>query len=330
MTFTSALEEVPPRLGPVRGVREALERRRAKPRGRAYPAIRWSGAVFFLVVIVSLVVSLLMSSSQAFAHSGISFFWSGTWDPSRGTYGAGVFIVGTLVTTAVATILAVPIGVATAAYLSELSPRWIASPLSVAVDLIAAVPSIVVGLWGLLVLSPAFGHHVEPFLKSLPGGGWLFHGPALGADVLLAGVVLSVMILPTVVALSRTAMASVAREDREAGRALGGTRWQVVRKVVLPGARTGIEAAVTLAIGRALGETIAVAMVIGNRPAIPHSLLAPGSTLGSAIINFFAEANPGLNRSSVVALVVVLLGITALVNAGGQILLRSRRRFAAS
>ena len=330
MSHASLLEEIPPPLDPVRGVREALERRRRRPRGRAYPIIRWAAAGLFLVVIVSLVVSLLISSSQAFAHSGISFFWSGTWDPSRHDYGAGVFIVGTLVTTAVAILLAVPIGVGTAAFLAELSPRWIAAPLSVAVDLIAAVPSIVVGLWGLLVLSPAFGHHVEPFLKTVPGVEWFFHGPALGADVLLAGVVLSVMIVPTVVALSRTAMGAVAREDREAGRALGGTRWQVVRKVVLPGARTGIEAAVTLAIGRALGETIAVAMVIGNRPAIPHSLLAPGATLGSAIINFFAEANPGLDRSSVVALVVTLLAITALVNAGGQLLLRSRRRFAAT
>jgi phosphate transport system permease protein len=144
--------------------------------------------------------------------------------------------------------------------------------------------------------------------------------------MLLAGTVLAVMILPTIVALSRSALSSVAVEDREAARALGATRWQVVRTAVVPGARTGIEAAVTLAIGRALGETIAVAMVIGNNYALPHSLLAPGATLGSAIINNFAEATPGLDRSSIIGLVVVLLVITALVNIGGQLLLRSRSR----
>jgi phosphate transport system permease protein len=148
----------------------------------------------------------------------------------------------------------------------------------------------------------------------------------LGASVLLAGVVLAIMILPTVVALSRVAMSGVALADREAGLALAATRWQVARKVVIPGARRGIRASFTLAMGRALGEAIAVAMVIGNNTAIPHSLLSPGATLGSAIVNFFSEANPGtLEKSGVVALVVVLLAISVLVNAGGQFLLRARK-----
>ena len=144
--------------------------------------------------------------------------------------------------------------------------------------------------------------------------------------MLLAGVVLAVMILPTMVALSRTALQGVALTDREAARALGGTRWQVVRRAVVPGARTGIEAAVTLAMGRALGESIAVAMVIGNAYVIPHSLLSPGATLGSAIINSFGGVTSGLERSEVIALAVILLAMTALVNAGGQLLLRSRAR----
>jgi phosphate transport system permease protein len=275
---------------------------------------------------VALVVGLLTSSSQAFAHSGLSLLWTGTWDPTHTKFGAETFIVGTLITTAVALILAVPIGVATAAFLSELAPRWLATPLSVLIDLIAAVPSIVVGLWGLLVLTPAFAHHVEPFLKKIPGIEWFFHGAALGPSMLLAGVVLAVMILPTMVALTRTALNGVALTDREAARALGGTRWQVVRRAVVPGARTGIEAAITLAMGRALGESIAVAMVIGNQYVIPHSLLAPGATLGSAIINTFGGVTSGLERSEVIALVVILLVITALVNAGGQLLLRSRVR----
>src|SRR5579863_1069894 len=328
---TTLLEEVPPpRLTPVEGVKEGLQRRWARPGGRAYAVLRWTGSTIFAVIVIGLVVSLLASASQAFAHSGLSFLWSGTYSASKDIYPTGIFIVGTLITTAVAIVLAVPIGVGTAAFLAELAPRWLAAPLSVLVDLIAAVPSIVVGLWGLLVLSPLFARHVEPFLKKVPLLEWFFHGPAYGPSMLLAGTVLAVMILPTVVALSRTSLAGVATEDREAARALGGTRWQVVRTAVVPGARTGIEAAVTLAMGRALGETIAVAMVIGNTYALPHSLLSPGATLGSAIINNFAEASPGLDRSSVIGLVVVLLVITALVNVGGQVLLRRRQRTAAA
>jgi phosphate transport system permease protein len=326
---STLLEEVPPpRLTPVVGVKEGLRKRWERPGGRTYAVLRWTGASVFAVIVVALVVSLVAGASQAFAHSGLSFLWSGTYSATKDVYPTGIFIVGTLITTAVAIFLAVPIGVASAAFLSELSPQWLAGPLSVAIDLIAAVPSIVVGLWGLLVLSPVFAHHVEPFLKKVPGLEWFFHGPAYGPSMLLAGTVLAVMILPTIVALSRTALRGVANEDREAARALGATRWQVVRTAVVPGARTGIEAAVILAMGRALGETIAVAMVIGNNYALPHSLLAPGATLGSAVINNFGEASPGLDRSSIIGLVVVLVGITALVNVGGQLLLRRRRRAA--
>ena len=295
---TTLLEEIPPpNLTPVAGSRRACSDDGPGPGGRAYAALRWTGSTLFAVIVVGLVVSLVASASQAFAHSGVSFLWSGTYNATKDIYPTGIFIVGTLITTAVAIILAVPIGVATAAFLSELAPRWLSAPLSVLIDLIAAVPSIVVGLWGLLVLSPIFAHHVEPFFKRVPGLEWFFHGPAYGPSMLLAGTVLAVMILPTIVALSRTALSSVANEDREAARALGATRWQVVRTAVIPGARTGIEAAVILAMGRALGETIAVAMVIGNNNALPHSLLAPGATLGSAIVNNFGEANPGSTRA---------------------------------
>ena len=326
------LEEPPPErpLG-VAGVREAIEVHRAK-RGGGYSLLRWAGALLFAAVLLALVVTLVSGSSEAFRHSGLSFLWSGTWDDNRKLYGAGIFVVGTLVTTFVALALAVPVGVGSAAYLSEMAPRWLAQPLSVGIDLIAAVPSIVVGLWGLLVLTPVFAHHVEPFLAGLPLVGALFQGPPLGPSLLLASVVLAVMILPTVVVLSRTALNGVDVADREAARALGATHWQVVRRAVVPGARSGIEAAVTLAMGRALGESIAVAMVIGNRFALPHSvgtaLLSPGATLGSAVINTFGEASPGLQRSAVIAVVVELLAISVAVNAVGQILLRRRQRIA--
>jgi phosphate transport system permease protein len=306
-------------------VREILDRQRAKSSGRLYAAIRWGGAALFSAVFISLLVVLSHQAAGALGHMGLSILWRG-WNPAKGQYGAGVFILGTLLTTLVALVIAVPIGLGTATLLSELAPRWIAAPLTVLVEFLAAVPSIVVGLWGLIVLTPVFANHVEPFLKKVPVAGAIFHGPPLGASVLLAGVVLAIMVLPTIVALSRVAMTGVAIADREGGLALGATRWQVARKVVIPGARRGIRASVTLAMGRALGEAIAVAMVIGNNTAIPHSLLSPGATLGSAIVNSFSEANPGsLERSGVVALVVVLLAISVVVNAGGQFLLRARK-----
>jgi phosphate transport system permease protein len=188
--------------------------------------------------------------------------------------------------------------------------------VATAVDLLAATPSIVVGLWALLVLSPVFARDVEPFLRSVPILGRLFGGFAYGPSVVLASVVLAIMALPSVVTLSRTAIAGVPVPDREAAMAMGATRWQVIRTAVLPGARNGIAAALTLAVGRALGESIAVALVIGKRPAIPHSLLAPGATLGSAIVNQFAEATPGLGTSSVIALGALLLVLTVLVKFG--------------
>jgi phosphate transport system permease protein len=310
---------------PVRGVREALERRRARAHGHVYAVVRWAGAGIFAAVFVTLLVTLFDQASAALGHMGIAILWTG-WNPAKNQYGAGVFIVGTLLTTLVALVVAVPIGIGTAVLLSELAPRWIAAPFTLMVEFLAAVPSIVVGLWGLIVLTPLFATHVEPFLKKVPLLNVLFHGTAYGASVLLAGVVLAVMILPTIVALSRVAMSGVAVADREAGLALGATRWQVVSKAVVPGARRGIRASITLAMGRALGEAIAVALVIGNNTSLPHSLLSPGATLGSAIVNSFSEATPGsLEKSGVVALVVVLLAISVLVNAGGQLLLRARK-----
>ena len=224
-----------------------------------------------------------------------------------------------------ALVLAGPVGIGAAIALSELIPKKLAATASTVIELLAAVPSIVVGLWALLVLEPMFAKHVEPFLGRLPVVGDLFSGPAYGPSILLASVVLAVMTLPTLVSLSRTALRAVPVEDREAAMALGATRWQVIRKVVVPAARPGIGAAVTLAMGRALGEAIAVAMIIGNSPVLPHSLIAPGATLGSAIVNQFAEAQPGLGTSAVIALGAVLLVLTVAVNMGGQALRRAGR-----
>jgi phosphate transport system permease protein len=308
----------------VRGISDALDRGRARRGGGAYTGLRWAGASVFVALLLGLVVTVAAQSSQAFARSGIGFIWSGTWNPANNQFGAGILLVGTAITTLAAMAIVVPVGLGVAIFLSEQAPRWIAAPLSSAIDLLAAVPSIVVGLWGLLVLTPVFARHVEPFLRSFPVLGYLFHGEAYGPSIILASVVLAVMSLPSVVTLSRTALSGVSAADREAAIAMGATGWQVTRTAVIPAARSGIAAALTLAVGRALGESIAVAMVIGNVPAIPHSLLAPGATLGSAIVNQFAEATPGLGTSSIIALGAVLLLLTMLVNLGGQLLLRRR------
>ena len=284
-----------------------------------YAFLRWGSVIIFGAVLLALVITIASSSSQAFAHSGLKFLWTGTWDPSDGLYATGTLVVGTVVTTIVAMVLVVPIGLGISTYLSEFVPSWLAVPLTTAIEFLAAIPSIVVGLWP-FGASPVFGSTVEPFLERIPVLGWFFHGPAYGPSIVLASVVLAIMTLPTVVALSRSALSSVPVEDREAALALGATKWQVIHRSVLPGARSGIAAAVTLAIGRALGESIAVALVIGNRPAIPHSLLAPGATLGSTIVDQFAESTTGLESSAVIGLAAVLLILTVVVNIGGQML----------
>ena len=299
--------------------------RRGGRRGRAYrPAYMLGGAVF-AAVVVAVAVSVATGSAQAFARYGLGFVWSGTWSPDAGQYATGILVVGTVLTTGVGILIAAPVGLGAAVALAELVPRKVAAVASALIELLAAVPSIVVGLWALLVLSPLFARDVEPFLRSLPVLGALFSGPAYGPSILLAAVVLAIMVLPTLVSLTRSALRSVAVEDREAAMALGETRWQVVRQVVLPAARPGIGAAVTLAIGRALGGAIAVAMVIGNSPSLPLSLMGPGATLGSAIVNEFAEAEPGLGTSSVIALAAVLLALTVAVNVAGQLLRRAGR-----
>jgi phosphate transport system permease protein len=305
-------------------VSSLLAHGRQPPRGWIYASVRWGGVLVFTAVVVALVVSLVWQSAPAFRHSGFGFLFNGTWNPDAEQFGAGVFILDTLLTTGIGLLIAVPIGLATAVALSEFLPRRLGAPLATCIDLLAAVPSIVVGLWGLLILIPVFERDLEPFLQKIPILKHLFGGGDLGSGILLASVVLAVMMLPTMVALTRTALQGVSVADREAALALGGTHWQVVRRAVIPGARSGIQAAITLAMGRALGEAIAVALVIGGGVTLPHSLLANGTTLGSAVVSFFSEAT-GIQRSAVIALVVVLLAFTAVVNIGGQLLLRRRR-----
>ena len=296
-------------------------RRRAVPNG-AYRGLLIAAAGIFVALVVWYLVSIVVQARPAFSTLGVSWIFGKVWNPSHAKYGLLPFILGTVETTAIALVLAVPIGLGTAIALAHLVPDRVRPPFSTAVELLAAVPSVVYGLWGLIVLAPVFRSTVEPFLTSVLGWTGLFHGPDDGVGVLLAGVILFVMVLPTMVAISRDVLAVVPKDQIEGAQALGATRWQVLRKVVVPGARTGILGGFTLAMGRALGETVAVALVIGNSPFIAHSLKSPAATLASLIVNNFGEAT-GTELAALFGAALVLLVIGIAVNALARWLVQS-------
>jgi len=276
-----------------------------------YRALLAVAALVVAVLAVWFLVSIIIQAKPAFSTLGFSWIFEKVWDPTHGKYGLLPFILGTLEVTAIAVVLAVPIGLGAALALAYLVPRHTRSALSTTVELLAAIPSVVYGLWGLVVLAPVFRNYVEPFLTSVLGWTGLFDGPNQGVGLLLAGTILFVMILPTMVAISRDVLAVVPNEQVEGAMALGATRWQVLRKVVVPGARTGLLGAFTLATGRALGETVAVALVIGNSPYIAHSIKSPAATIPSLIVNNFGEST-GTELAVLFAagLVLLVIGIT--------------------
>ncbi len=273
-------------------------------------------------ILILLAAMLTFSSTQAFSHFGIVDFITGTtWDPVNSIYGALPYIVGTLLSAAIALVIATPIALLTAIYLAELAPRRVAIPLTFLVELIAAVPSVVIGLWGVFVLTPFLKVTVESFFVSTLGGSIsIFEGPPLGIGLFAAGVILAIMILPTIVSVSREVITSVPMAQREAMFALGATRWEVVTKAVLPAARSGIAGAVILGLGRALGETMAVTMVIGNAQDIPTSLFDQSQTIASKIATTFNEASVGLQTSSLIALGLILLVLTIGLNIVARLL----------
>jgi phosphate transport system permease protein len=287
--------------------------RRSRLLDRGFSWVTAVIAAGLILLLVLLILELLKGSSRTFSRFGLGFFVGTDWNPVNGreSFGALPFIFGTLVTSATAIIIAVPIGVGLALLLNEVRGSF-ANPLATFVDILAAIPSVVYGLWGLFVLKPWMDRTLEPFLQSTIGKvpiiGALFSGNPNGPDILTAGVILSIMILPIVTAVSREVIAVVPRDQREAALALGATRWESLRLAVLPAARSGIVGATMLGLGRALGETIAVSMVVGNVPKIGISLLAPAATIPSWIASSFREATSvGLHRSALLALAVVLV-----------------------
>ncbi len=279
-----------------------------------------------VAVTALLVYELWANSGLARERFGFGFLTGTTWDPNAGEFGALPFIVGTAVTSLISLIIAVPAGVGAAVFLAELAPRRISDALTFCIELLAAVPSVVYGLLGMFVLVPIMKSAVEPPLRAVLGWTPLFSGPFYGVSVLTAGVVLAVMILPFIVSVSRQVLLAVPREQREAALALGATRWETTWRVVLPFAKRGIYGSVFLALARALGETMAVTMVIGNSPQLKASLFAPGYSIAAVIANEFTEATDDLYLQALILLGLVLFAVTIVINGVARLLVAGTSR----
>jgi phosphate transport system permease protein len=288
---------------------------------RLFRATTGLSAWVMVAILVGLATMLLLTSLPTFDAFGVIGFVTGTvWNPVQSIYGALPYIAGTLFSSAIALVIAAPIAVLTAIYLAELAPARIAAPLTFMIELIAAIPSVVIGLWGVFVLTPFLKGTIESWVTSNFGWIPIFGGPPLGVGLFAAGVILAIMILPTIVAISREVIRSVPDDQREAMLGLGATRWETTWKAVLPYARSGIAGAIILGLGRALGETMAVTMVIGNSPDLPDSIFDQSQTIASKIATTFNEASVGLQTSSLIALGLILLVITILLNILARVL----------
>ena len=289
-------------------------------------AFRWftllmALSIFALIVLIGW--KLAQGSQLAMHKFGWRFLVSADWDPVNEKFGALPFIYGTLVSSLVALVIAVPLSIATAVFITELAPQWVRQPLTIFIELLAAVPSVILGLWGIFVMVPWLRDHVFPWLKATFGYLALFQGHIFGPSMLAGGIIIAIMILPIITSVSREILRSVPGLQREAAYALGATRWEVTRLAVLSYAKKGLFGAVILGLGRALGETMAVTMVIGNRPEIAASLFAPGYTLASVVANEFNETTGAVYPSALFELGLVLLGVTVLVNALAQLFLKT-------
>jgi phosphate transport system permease protein len=283
-------------------------------------------AASILMLTSLLVYELWINSTLSRAKFGWVFFWTRTWDPVSGDFGAAPFIYGTLVTAVVSLAIAVPLGLAAAVFLAELAPRRLSDSIAFLIDLLAAVPSVIYGLLGIFVVVPLMRTTIGPFLKTTLGFLPLFKGPNYGVGFLTAGIVLAIMIVPFIISVSREVLLTVPREQREAAMGLGATRWESTWQVVVPWARTGVMGSIFLALARALGETMAVTMVIGNDPKIAASLFAPGYTIAAVIANEFTEATGNLYLSALIELGLVLFLMTFILNGLARILIVATER----
>ncbi len=285
------------------------------------------GCALSVVGVVVLVLFELITRSQlSIKEFGWRFFVSQNWDPVQGEFGALPFVYGTIVSSLVALALAVPLAVAVAVFITEMCPRILRTPLSLMTELLAAIPSVIYGLWAIFVLAPLLRNDVQPWLARYFGWTTLFTGPPFGIGMLAAGVILAIMIIPIISSITREVITAVPQNQREAVLALGATRWEMIRVGVLRNSWAGIMGAVILGLGRALGETMAVTMVIGNRPEIARSLFAPGHSMAAVIANEFTEATGDLYLSAIIEIGLVLLVVTLIVNMLAQLLIWSITR----
>ena len=286
-------------------------------------------AALILVTLAGMALQMMRASALSLRHFGLGFVTSSQWDPVHDLYGALPFIFGTVVSSVLALAVAVPVALGGAIFLSELAPAWVRRPVGFVVELLAAIPSVVYGLWGIFVLAPWLRESVQPRLNAILGWTPFFAGPARGYGLLAGGLILAIMILPTIASVSRDVMQAVPMVQREGALALGATRWEMVRLAVLPFARSGIVGAVILGLGRALGETMAVTMVIGNRAEISASLNAPSYTMASVIANEYTEATGDLYLSALSEIGLLLFLVTLLLNIVARLLVWRVKRVAA-
>jgi phosphate transport system permease protein len=283
-------------------------------------------AIVTLLLLGGIIVSLIIESLPTIQKFGLHFLWTSDWDPPTDTYGALVPVYGTVATSIIALIIAVPVSFGIALFLTELSPAWLRRPLGIAIELLAAIPSIVYGMWGLLVFSPIFATYFEQpigaVLGSMPIIGALFKGPPIGIGILCAGVILAIMIIPYIASVMRDVFEVTPVLLKESAYGIGCTTWEVMWKIVLPFTKSGVIGGVMLGLGRALGETMAVTFVIGNTNLLDNvSLFSPGNSITSALANEFAEAGPGLHTSALMELGLILFVITFIVLAVSKLML---------
>jgi phosphate transport system permease protein len=272
-------------------------------------------------LLVAIAVLLWHGAAPAISRFGAGFVTGSEWDPVSDRFGGVSFIFGTLASSLIALVIAVPLSIGLALFLTELAPRWLAAPVAFATELLAAIPSVVYGLWAIFVLVPFLRDWIEgPVSDRIGERIPLFEGPAYGPSLLAGGVILAIMIIPFVSAVSREVIAAVPRAQREAALALGATRWESTWQIVLPAARAGLIGAVMLGLGRAVGETMAVTMVIGNTPSIAHSIFSPSYTMASVLANEFAEASGDVHRAALMYVALLLLAVTLVVNAFARLL----------
>ena len=282
-------------------------------------------ALLVFSVLAAILIALVIGSEPSLKHFGVSFLWTDDWDPVQERFGAVVPIYGTLMTSLIAMLIGVPVSFGIALFLTELSPSWLKRPLGTAIELLAAIPSIIYGMWGLFVFAPIFQIHIQPLiiaaLGDIPLIGALFQGPPIGIGMMAAGLILSIMVIPFIAAVMRDVFELVPPMLKESAYGLGATTWEVVWKVVLPYTRVGVIGGIMLGLGRALGETMAVTFVIGNAHELAASLMAPGNSIASALANEFTEAVGNLYSSALVELGLILFLITTIVLALSKLLL---------